>query len=300
MKNLLLTASLVLLSMPLLAAGQSVDLPDSPSSSLTTDLTIVDPEPMAFGAAYERGGVAPAATRYLEPFSRVGIGADLSPLGIGIQGAIDLNQYFDARAQGNFFGYTTPQFTISGFQATADIHLASFTTSLDWYPFGSILRISPGIMLFNGSQVTGKSQIIPGTSFSFESTNYYAARANPVTGATPLAGNMRLGLNTNKPAFTITAGFGSFVPRSGHHWSLPTAIGVAFTGAPGINMAFTGWACLDEAQKNCSDVTDKNTVIGAKFNSDLNNELNKWRRDVQDVIVYPIISTSVVYSFNIR
>jgi hypothetical protein len=228
------------------------------------------------------------------------VGADFSPLGIGRKAAIDMNHYFDARVNGSFFGYTTPPFNVSGFEATADLHLASVGVALDWYPFGSIWRISPGLMLYNGNQLTATSQIVPGTSFSFQNQNYYSATPNSVTGATPLQGTARLGLNTNKPAFTVTSGFGSFVPRSGRHWSLPTEIGVAFTGAPSVTMNFSGWACLDAKQTRCSDVGNPANPIAIEFNRDLNTELYKWRRDLSGVVVYPIFSTAVVYSFNIR
>jgi hypothetical protein len=300
LKTLLASASLALLAFPLLAPAQSAELPDSPGFSSSSVTTFVAPEPAASGAAYGRDNVVASGSWRLEPFSRVGVGADISPLGIGIQGAIDINHFFDARVSTSFFGYTTPDFNISGFNGTANLHLASFSTIIDWYPFGSILRVSPGIMLYNGNQITGSTQVAPGSSFSFENVTYYGAATNSVPGATPLAGTMKLGLNTNKPSFLVTAGFGSYVPRSQHHWSLPTEIGVAFTGAPTVNVNFTGWACTNVKLTNCSNVADTSNEVGRQFNSDLNLKLGQWRRDVQDVIVYPIIRTAVVYSFNIR
>jgi hypothetical protein len=256
------------------------------------------PEPaVAAGDHYE---IAPAATWHQAPFSRVGIGANVSPLGVGIEGAVVLNHYFDGRVNGNFFNYDTGRFEVDGFNVDAKLHMASVAAALDWYPFGSVWRISPGVMFFNGNQLSGTGTITPGSSFQLENQTYYSANPNPVTGATPLLGNGELGLHTRNPAATATFGFGKYIPRSDRHWSFPSEFGVVFTGAPTINVNVTGWACLDARQTQCSNVGDTTTPIGKEFNNGLQARLNSWRKQLDKVTVYPIFSYSVVYSFNIR
>lgn len=266
-----------------------------------TELAAPDPAtPDPAAAGFDHYAVAPAATWRQIPFSRIGIGADVSPLGIGIKSAIVLNHDFDARVMGNFFGFDTGRFEIDGFNVDAKIHMASAAAALDWYPFGSVFRISPGVMFFNDNQVSGVSNIVPGTSVTIDGTDYYSAKPNPVTGATPLSGTGVLGLHTRQPAFTITGGFGKFIPRSNRHWSFPSEFGVVFTGAPTIDVNLSGWACLDARQTQCSNVGDPTNPIAIQFNNSLQGQLNKWRRDLNNVPVYPIFSYSVVYSFNIR
>ncbi len=185
---------------------------------------------MGGGAAKERWNTAPAGTSHQEPFSRIGIGANVSPLGIGINGTTVLSDYFDVRMMGNFFSYTSPQFEVEGFRTAANLHLASMAASLDWYPFNSVWRLSPGVMLYNGNQFTANAVIQGGTSFTIDGQDFYSASANTATGATPLVGTGTLGLHPKPIAFTAAGGFGKFIPRSERHWSFPSEFGVVFMG----------------------------------------------------------------------
>lgn len=251
-------------------------------------------------AGDEPWAVAPAGTAHQQPFSRIGIGADVSPLGIGIKSATVLTEYFDARLMGNFFNYNSAQFEIEGFRANADLHLASAAASLDWYPFNSVWRLSPGLMFFNGNQVSMKAQIVPGTSFKLNGQTFYGPTPNATTGVTPLIGRGVLGLHTHEPAFTIAGGFGKFVPRSKRHWSFPSEFGVIFMGAPTADVNTSGWVCLDQAQTQCSNLANSADPVTVQFNDALQAQLVKWRKDLGKVRIYPIFSYSVVYSFNIR
>lgn len=274
---------------------------DSPGDPAAAEILLpAAPEPAYAGGSYDHYEVAPAATWHQAPFSRIGIGADVSPLGIGIKSAIVLNHYFDARVMGNFFNYDSGRFEVDGFNVDAKLHMASAAASLDWYPFGSIWRLSPGVIFLNENELSGTGTITPGTSFTLAGQNYYSASANPVTGATPLLGTGVLGLHTHRPALTLTGGFGKFIPRSHRHWSFPSEFGVAFTGAPTINVNVTGWACLDAKQTKCSNVGDPTNPIAIEFNNSLQSRLSSWRRDLNKIPVYPLFSYSVVYSFDIR
>lgn len=252
------------------------------------------------GGAKEKWDTAPAGTSHQEPFSRIGIGANVSPLGIGINGTTVLSDYFDLRLMGNYFNFTSTQFEIEGFRATADLHLASMATSLDLYPFNSVWRLSPGVMFFNGNQLTASTVVNGGTSFSLDGQTFYSATANSATGATPMTGTGFLGLHPRPIAFTAAGGFGKFVPRSERHWSFPSEFGVVFMGAPTANVTTSGWVCTDKAQMDCSSIGDTSNPVAKQFNSSLQAQLTKWRRDLGKVQVYPIFSYSVVYSFNIR
>jgi hypothetical protein len=256
------------------------------------------PEP-GLSAANEPWDVAPAGTAHQAPLSRIGIGANVSPLGIGINGTTVLSDFFDARLMGNFFGYTSPRFDVEGFKAIANLHLASMAASLDWYPFNSVWRLSPGLMFYNANQFSMTASVAGGTSFTLNGQTFYSATANAATGATPLTGSGLLGLHPRPIAFTAAGGFGKFVPRSRRHWSFPSEFGVVFMGAPTANVNVSGWVCLDQKQTECSQISTPGNPIAQQFNTALQAQLTKWRRDLAKVPFYPIFSYSVVYSFNL-
>ncbi len=280
-------------------AGFSALAPSGGDASTSTSALPLASEPGAGGGS-DDWEVTPAGTQHQKAFSRIGIGANVSPLGIGINATTVLSDYFDARAMGNFFDLSIPQFEIEGFRTTADLHLASMAASLDWYPFNSVFRISPGLMLYNGNQISMTTEIVGGTSFKLNGQTFYSANPNAATGAVPLSGSGVLGLHTHVPAFTIAGGFGKFVPRSKRHWSFPAEFGVVFMGAPTINLTTSGWACTDKAQTQCSNIADTTNPVGQDFNTQLQAQLTKWRAQVGKVQIYPMFSYSFVYSFNIR
>jgi len=267
---------------------------------------------IADGAAYEDGGgslpIAPepgsanpqregvpwAAVWHQPPLSRIGVGADLSLLGIGIKVATPLNDHLDARALINFLNFNSGRFEVDGFNINANIHMASAAAAVDLYPWNSVWRVSGGLMFFNGNQLSAAANIVPGTGFTLGTTTYYSSTADPVNGSAVV------GLHTVKPAPMASFGFGRFVPHSNRHWSFPAEFGVVYMGAPTLTVKTGGAVCTDKAQTMCSDVSSSSNPVGAEFNSDLNARLAKWRQDLGRVEFYPILSYSVVYSFNIR
>jgi hypothetical protein len=252
------------------------------------------PDPAAYGANPVRENVPYTAEWHQQPFSRIGIGADVSLLGFGIKPAIVLNEYFDARGLINFFGYTTNQFEVDGFKINANIHMRSAAVALDVYPYNSIWRLSAGVFFFNGNRVSAATTIAPGTQFNIGSANYYSSNTDPVNGTAVL------GLGTAKPEPMVSFGFGRFIPRSNRHWSFPTEFGVIYMGAPSFTVTPAGVVCTNPKQTNCSDIGDPTNPVAIAFNTNLQAKLTQWREDLKRVEFYPIFSYSVVYSFNIR
>jgi hypothetical protein len=139
-------------------AGEDDRAPDTFESSSETVALPSAPEP---AANPERENVPYTAQWHQPPFSRIGIGADINPLGIGIKSAIVLDDYFDARGLFNFFSFDTGHLEASGFNVNANLHLASVGAMVDAYPWNSIWRLSAGLMFFNGNQVSVRSNIVP-------------------------------------------------------------------------------------------------------------------------------------------
>jgi hypothetical protein len=269
-----------------------------PSGGPTDGLTVLS----GFGGASSGGnggGTTPSGIRPLKHFSRLALGAGFSPLGIGAVVATNINSHLDIRATGNYFTYST-NFNTNGFNVDAKMNLASAGAALDIYPFHKGFRLSPGILVYNQNRATANAPVTPGSSFTINNQTFYAAIPNPALGITALSGTGTLGLHQTKPAFTMTTGWGSLIPRSGRHWAIPFEIGAAFTGTPAINVKLDGWACYDKAQTLCTNVADPSNPIAVLIQNDLNTQVSKWRKDIEPLKVYPIISTGIVINFNIR
>jgi len=289
LKVIAVCLSLALPAMSLVATAQSF------SSSLNPIVA----ESSSDGGS---GQVAPSvrnATAEVRPFSRLAFGAGVSPLGINLQVATNINKHFNLRGTGNVFKYST-NFTTNGLTANASLNLASAGVALDYYPTRFGWRISPGLLLYNGNQLSASDTVAGGTSFTLNDQTFYSANTNSATGATPVNGNASLGLNTTKPAFTITTGWGNMIPRKGGHLSFPFELGVAVTGQPSLNANLAGWACYDQAQTECTNISSTTDPIAIAVQSDLQAQITKWKSDLSPLKTYPIISVGVAYAFHIR
>lgn len=272
------------------SSGRSgIELPDAPESAYAAA-----PEPAAGAGNPQREGVPWAAEWHQQPFSRIGIGADVSLLGIGIKATTPLNQYFDLRGLFNFFTYNQPRLEVDGFNIYGRLHLASVATAVDFYPKNSVWRVSGGLFLYDGNQINVTTNVVGGTSFSIDGKSYYSSTANPASGT------VVLNLDTQKAAPMFSFGFGRFVPHSNRHWSFPAEFGAIYMGVPSLVVTTAGDVCTDMAQTKCSSVSDQSNPVGQAFNNSLNAQLAKWRNTLQQIKFYPIFSYSVVYSFNVR
>ena len=282
-------------------ASAAMGIRSSESSSLTSPEASMSYEslPPAPVPARDTWNVEPAGTAHQKPLSRIGIGANVSPLGIGINATTVLSDFFDARLMGNFFGYTADKFDIQGVTGTGNFHLASMAASLDWYPFNSVFRLSPGMMFYNGNRISMHTFSID-DGITINGTDFYSATANHPPGSTPLEGSALLGLHPHPVSFTLAGGFGRFVPHSRRHWSFPAEFGVVFMGKPTLDLNTSGWVCLDNEQTQCSDVSNPADPVSQQFNVALQQQLAKWRRQLGHFTIYPMFSYSVVYSFDIR
>ena len=267
--------------------------PNTPADRNPYPVPAPNPPPLLRGEKYR----APwQGEEHWGPLSRVGIGADISPLGIGIKSAVILTRTIDVRVMGNFLSFTTPNFDVDGTKATGTLRLASLQTAVDFYPRNSIWRLSVGALLWNGNQISAQGIEQPGTSFTLDGKTYYSSKTDPV------GGSGVVGLHTNEPAFTASFGFGRYVPRSGRHWSFPSEFGVVFMGAPSLKINVSGTACLTaiETAATCSDVGDTSNPVGAAFQQSLQSAVARWHHSLSEATFYPIFSYGVVYSFTVR
>jgi hypothetical protein len=286
----------VFLPLLLLAAisalpGQS---PNTPNSPVPVKPAAANPAKAVADAKAAKK--ARKAEVQLKPFSAVAFGGGMSLMGVNLQAATNVNRYLNLRGSGNFFNYTTNNISTNGFDLTGKVNMATAGASLDYYPIPRMgLRVSPGMLFYNQNGISATATPQPGKSFSLNGYDYY-----PEAGTnTPFQVNANLGLNTHKQAFTLTTGWGNMIPRKRKdllfgRLSFPFEIGAAFTGVPTINMQLQGYAC-DINGANCVNMASDPT---AQVN--LNDQLAKWRKDLNPLQVYPIFSFGVAYSIRAK
>jgi hypothetical protein len=223
------------------------------------------------------------------PFSRVAFGGGVSPLGINLMAATDINRHMNLRLTGNTFKYTVSDISTNGFNVGAALNLASAGVSADVYPFlNHGLRFSTGVLLYNTNAATATFTVQSGKSFTLDDTTYYSSSANPVTGSGTL------GLNSQKQAFTLTTGWGNALRRNGHI-SFPFEIGAAFIGTPSLNIVLNSGQVCDAQGNNCVNVATDPTV-----QSNLQQQIAKYKNDLNALKTFPIVSIGLAYSFRIR
>ena len=255
--------------------------------------TLVDPELEGLGSfgGSTRGYVtAPAATGAGYPtFSRVGIGADISPLGIGFMTATNFNHHINLRMNASMFNYTASNLSIQSTDVTAKVNLASARASVDYYPFRSGFRISPGFMFYNQNRGAALLTVPDGASFNLNNHPYWT-----VSGPNALHGSGKIGFGNGSTAPTVTTGWGNVFPHVGHHISFPFELGAAFTKTPTLNFNLAGLAC----RQNGTDCVNAATDPGVQAN--LAAQLKSYRDDLAALKTFPIASFGVAYNFNTR
>jgi hypothetical protein len=225
-----------------------------------------------------------------KPLSRIALGVGVSPLGINTMIATNLCKYLNLRATGNVFKYTINDISTSGFDVDAKLNMASAGVSLDIYPFPNHgLRFSPGMLFYNQNGASAIFTAQAGTDFTLNDYTYYVSSTNPVKGTGSLD------LHKQNPSATITAGWGNVIPHSGGHFSFPFEVGVAFIGAPDVNVVLTSGQVCDAQGLNCVDVATDATV-----QTNLKAQIAKYKGDLDPLKTYPIVSFGVAYNFRIR
>jgi hypothetical protein len=214
----------------------------------------------------------------LRPFRSYGARLGAARLGTGIEIATPLAARINLRSGFNFFAFTDP-YNMDGVGYDARIHLQSSQTTLDW--FMGRFHISPGFLYFK-SGMTAPTSVGPGQRFVLGTQTFLNSVDDPVSGSSSV-------IYPRKFAPLLLLGYGNLLPRSGEHLSLPIEVGVAYTGAPVINVALNGTACTTDGCVNFSQNAD-----AQKF---LKQEINILNEDLKHYPVFPIVSVGLAYRF---
>lgn len=283
MKNIAVVLALAAMG---LAGGPAVLAAQSP----LTSSSIMSEDGGAEGGALLRAPAITNGPQFAAPFSRFAVSAGVSPLGINLQMATNLNRYMNLRGTGSILSLTENNISTNGFNVDAKLNLSSAGTSVDFYPFPAHgLRFTPGVLFYNTNGATGTFTAQGGTSFDLNGYSYYASSSNPVEG------KGTVGLHSRNPALTLTTGWGNMIPRRGGHFSFPFELGVAFVGAPTVSVALTSGQVCDAQGQNCVSV-----VTDPDVKTNLLAQVAKYKNDLDPLKTYPIASFGVAYSFGVR
>jgi hypothetical protein len=220
---------------------------------------------------------APVIFEELRPFRSYAVGFTGSTLGAGFQIATPLAGRINLRYGFNLVEFTDP-FNIDGINYHAGIHLRSSQTTVDWF-FGSF-HISPGL-LYLKNNMSAPVSVGPGQTFVLGTQTFLNSVDDPVVGSSSV---------TYPRTFSplLLFGYGNVLPRSGQHLSLPVEVGVAYTGAPQINLNLNGTACVTNG---CV------TFLQSTAQGSLKDELQILNEDLKHYSVFPIVSVGLAYRF---
>jgi hypothetical protein len=226
----------------------------------------------------------PQAPPRIHPFSAVGIQLKAGVAGIGIDLATPLAQHLNLRGGGSFAVYNAG-YDIDGISLEGKVNLSSANVSLDWYPFHGGFRISPGVTIYNGNNLSARLSVPGGQNFSLGDGNYTSSPSDPVHGL----GSITFGRRT-APSFTV--GWGNMIPRGSRHFSMPFEIGFQYIGPPKINMNLAGTAC---SSTGCANIATDPTS-----QADLQQELTDINNEIAPLRFYPIVSIGFAWSFGLH
>ncbi|HLW82436.1 MAG TPA: hypothetical protein VKS20_10390 [Candidatus Acidoferrales bacterium] len=213
---------------------------------------------------------------------KIGVGAKISLLGIGIEAATPLSRKLNLRGGFNFLNYSRG-LTNDGIHYDGKLNFRSGELHLDWFPFGGGFHLSPGVLFYNGNKVTANASVPGGSTFTLNGTQYESDPTNPITG--------NGSLTFPKAAPSILVGFGNMLPRSGRHFSFNFEVGGEYVGSPAVTLGLQGNAC-DTSGLNCVNAA---TDPGVQTN--IQGQEKKINHDLAPFKFFPQISLGFGINF---
>jgi hypothetical protein len=243
------------------------------------------PDPSA--AAAPAGAAEPAVPakpssegRSSEGRIPVGIGVKVSTLGIGGEVAVAISHRSNVRVGFNAFSYGDT-FDKDGVTYKGNLNLRSAQATYDMFLVKG-LHVSPGVLFYNGNQVSANASVPGGKSFTLSNTNYVSDPADPIMGTGKLT--------VYKAAPMLLFGIGNLVPRS-RHFSTSFEIGAAYQGPPRVTLNLSGSAC-DSTGLFCRSIGSDPTI-----QSNIAAEQAKLNKSASPYKFYPVLSFGIGYKF---
>jgi hypothetical protein len=258
------------------------------SSAASSSSTELPEEPGAASVQFMRTSSSPGHMEgriRMAPFSAVGIALKVGLAGVGFDVATPLGLRLNLRGGGSFFSYNA-SFNEDGIPIVGTLKFRTVGASLDYFPFNNAFRISPGVTMYNGNQVTATANIPGGTSFTLNDVDYTSSATNPVNGSAGLSFG-------KKVAPSLTFGFGNMIPRKGGHWSIPFEVGAEYLSkSPEVTLNLQGTAC--QAGQGCGAINSGTNL------ANIYAQETKINHDISPLRFFPILSLGVSYSFSLH
>ncbi len=214
-------------------------------------------------------------------YSKIGIGLKISTLGAGIEVATPLAGKLNLRGGFNMFRYDRG-ITSNGIHYAGQLQFQSAEAHLDYFPFGGF-HISPGLLFYNGNQLTATAAVPGGQTFTLGGTTYQSDTGTPVTGTGKL--------DFVKVSPSVMIGIGNLIPRNGRHYSFLFEVGGAYQGSARVALNLLGNVCAPGGS-NCRAISSDSTV-----QANVLSEQNKISKDINPYRFFPVISLGVGFNF---
>jgi hypothetical protein len=203
------------------------------------------------------------------------VGVKASPLGIGGEFGVSMTRLLDFRAGVNAFNFSHT-FKNNGIDYNGTLQLRSADAMLDIKPLGDWFHISPGVLFYNGNQITANTSVPGGQVFDLGNVSFKSSTTTPIGGT----GKMTVA----KAAPMVLFGFGTLVPHK-HHFTFYNDFGVVFQGSPKTTLNLTGSACDAVTGLGCVNAATDPTV-----QAQVQAEQTKINNDTSIVKFYPVFA----------
>jgi hypothetical protein len=215
------------------------------------------------------------------PFSRIGVGVKISTLGAGIEVATPLAGKINVRGGFNMLRYSRP-IANDGIHYSGQLQFQSAEAHLDWFLIGGF-HLSPGVLFYNGNQLTATASVPGGQTFSVGGTSYESDPTAPVTGSGKL--------DFVKVSPSIMIGIGNLIPRNGRRFSFLFEVGGAYQGSARVALNLAGKVC-DTTGTTCRAISSDPTVL-----ANIQAQQVKIQNDVNPYRFFPVLSLGFGFNF---
>jgi hypothetical protein len=235
----------------------------------------VNTTPAASNVAFEPATTTNSSVPGVGGRPNFAVGVKVSSLGIGGEFGVSMTRFLDFRAGFNAFNFSHT-FKNNGIDYDGTLQLRSAQALVDIKPFSDWFHISPGVLFYNGNQITAKTTVPAGQVFDLGDVSFKSNPANPIGGTGKLT--------VPKAAPMVLFGFGTLVPHK-HHFTFYNDIGVVFQGSPKTTLNLTGSACDAVTGLGCVNAATDPTVQAQVL-----AEQTKINKDTTIVKFYPVFA----------
>jgi hypothetical protein len=240
------------------------------------------PAAVASGAASKWRYPGATTTGFI-PSRTLGVTLKLSSGGIGVDFTEPIAPRFAVRAGASFL-------SVNGSLVDKNIHvdgtikLQNVFAGIDFFPFHSSFRITPGFSVASRATASAILNIPGGQTFSFGDGE--DSSSDP---ADPVHGTARFGFGHGVSP-RLTMGFANAIPHRNQHFSFPLEVGAEYIAPPTVQLNITGSGC--QVDRGTTELD-----CGPVDQPDVEEERRELLDDLRPLRVFPVLSIGVTYWF---